>query len=66
MTPEDVYMGTNYVQIGISKDKTSLTHVSPKCHRIYASVTRVNIGSDNGLTPIRAKPLSKPKLGIVN
>ena len=32
-----------------------LTHL-PK-RRIYASVTRVNIGSDNGLSPIRRQAI---------
>ena len=30
--------------------------ISPKC-RIYASVNRVNIGSDNGLSPIRRQAI---------
>ena len=31
--------------------------------RVYASVNQVSIGSDDGLSPIRARPLSGPVLG---
>ena len=38
------------------------TVISPSC-RIFTSVNRVSIGSDNDLSPIRRQPLSKPMLG---
>ena len=48
-------------------DHQQLTHPPPppppQCH-IYASVNRVSIGSDNGLSPIRRQAIIWPNAGL--
>ena len=42
--------------------KEAINSSPPSADYIYVSMYRVNIGSDNGLSPGQRKPLSEPML----
>ena len=57
-----VWASAGLLSIGTDFNLYFVLIISSWC-RVYASVNQVSIGSDDGLSPIRARPLSGPVLG---